>query len=196
PVSVDQPVTAATVPTLDAYARLAVQVGLNLQPGQDVLIIADVEHTELTRAVARQAFEAGARSVDVDYRDARLARIRTDLSPDESLGWSPPHRIQQIHDLAAGGGAIVQISAPPDPAIFEGADGERLARNAEVEWRRAYLKEVTEGRFNWVIVAGPTPAWAERVFGEPDVDRLWRALPHAVRLRAAAPPAALRAPVP
>lgn len=184
--------TAATVPTLDAYARLAVQVGLNLQPGQDVLIIADVEHTELTRAVARQAFEAGARSVDVDYRDARLARIRTDLSPDESLGWSPPHHIQQIHDLAAGGGAIVQISAPPDPAIFEGADGERLARNAEVEWRRAYLKEVTEGRFNWVIVAGPTPAWAERVFGEPNVDRLWRAIADAVRLDEPDPPAAWR----
>src|SRR5262249_60004251 len=103
----------------------------------------------------------GARSVDVDYRDARLARIRTDLSPDESLGWSPPHHVQQIRDLAAGGGAIVQISAPPDPAIFEGADGERLARNAEVEWRRAYLKEVTEGRVNRGTRAAPTPGVAE-----------------------------------
>src|SRR5690349_20663595 len=107
--------TAVGIPTLEAYAQLAVQVGLNLQPGQDVLIIADIEHAELTRAVARQSFEAGARYVEVDYRDARLARIRTDLSPDESLGWSPPHHVQQIRDLAAGRGAIVQISGPPDP---------------------------------------------------------------------------------
>jgi aminopeptidase len=184
--------TAVGIPTLEAYAELAVRVGLNLQPGQDVLIIADVEHVELTRAVMRQAFEGGARYVDVDYRDARLARIRTDLSPDASLGWSPPHHLQQIRDLAERGGAIVQISGPPDPAIFEGADGERLARNSEVEWRRAYLDEVNEGRFNWVIVAGPTRAWAERVFGEPDVDRLWRAIADAVRLDEPDPPAAWR----
>ena len=187
--------TTVAIPTLEAYAQLAVQVGLNLQPAQDVLIIADVEHTELARAVTRQAYEAGARYVEVDYRDARLARIRTDLSPDESLGWSPPHHVQQIRELAERRGAIVQISSPPDPAIFEGVDGERLARNSEVEWRRAYLEEVTEGRFNWVIVAGPTRAWAERVFGEPDLDRLWRAIADAVRLDEPDPPAAWRAHV-
>ena len=154
----------------------AVQVGLNLQPGQDVLIIADVEHAELTRAVTRQAYAAGARHVEVDYKDARLTRIRADLAPDESLGWSPPHRVQQIRELGRQRAAVVQISGPPDPAVFEGVDGERLARNAEVEWRRTYLEQVSEGRFNWVIVAGPTRAWAERVFGEPNVDRLWRAI--------------------
>jgi aminopeptidase len=187
--------TAVGIPTLEAYAQLAVQVGLNLQPGQDLLIIADVEHAELARAVTRQAYEAGARYVEVDYRDARLTRIRTDLSPDESLGWSPPHHVQQIRELAERRGAIVQISGPPDPAVFENVDGERLARNSEVEWRRAYLEEVNEGRFNWVIVAGPTPAWAERVFGEPDLDRLWRAIADAVRLDEPDPPAAWRAHV-
>src|SRR3954454_12469596 len=184
--------TAVGIPTLEAYAELAVQVGLNLQPGQDVLIIADVEHVELARAVTRQAFEAGARHVEVEYRDARLTRIRADLSPDDSLGWSPPHRMQQIRDLAERRGATVQISGPPDPAIFAGVDGERLARGSEPDWRRVYLEEVNEGRFNWVIVAGPTAAWAERVFGEPDVDRLWRAIADAVRLDEPAPAAAWR----
>ncbi len=184
--------TAVGVPTLEAYAQLAVQVGLNLQPGQDVLIIADVEHAELTRAVTRQAYEAGARHVEVDYKDARLTRIRADLAPDESLGWSAPHRVEQIRELGRQHAAVVQISGPPDPAVFEGVDGERLARSAEVEWRRTYLEQVSEGLFNWVIVAGPTRAWAERVFGEPDVDRLWRAIADAVRLDEPDPPAAWR----
>ena len=148
--------TAVGVPTLEAYAQLAVQVGLNLQPGQDVLIIADVEHAELTRAVTRQAYETGARYVEVDYKDARLTRIRADLAPDESLGWSPPHRVEQIRELSRQHAAVVQISGPPDPAVFEGVDGERLARSAEVEWRRTYLEQLSEGLFNWVIVAGPT----------------------------------------
>src|SRR4051794_20360363 len=184
--------TAVGIPTLEAYAQLAVEVGLNLQPGQDVLIIADVEHAELTRAVTRQAYEAGARYVEVEYRDARLARIRTDLAPDDALGWTPPHRIQQITDLGAKQAAVIQIGGASDPAIFEGVDGERLARNAETEWRRNYLDQVNEGRFNWVIVAGPTAAWAERVFGEPDVDRLWQAIADAVRLDEPDPAAAWR----
>jgi aminopeptidase len=184
--------TTDRAPTLDAYAQLAVEVGLNLQPGQDVLIIADVEHVDLVRAVTRQAYERGARYVEVDYRDARLSRIRADLSPDESLGWSPPHRVQQINDLADRQGAIVSITGSSDPAIFEGVDGERLSRNSEVAWRRAYLDRVNEGHFNWVIVAGPTRAWAKRVFGEPDIDRLWRAVADAVRLDTPDPPAAWR----
>lgn len=35
---------------------------------------------------------------------------------------------------------------------------------------------------NWTIVAAPSPGWAERVYGTPDLGRLWAALEHAVRL--------------
>ena len=35
---------------------------------------------------------------------------------------------------------------------------------------------------NWTIAAFPTPGWAEQVFGDPDVDRLWDAVTSAVRL--------------
>jgi aminopeptidase len=185
-------VSADGFPALDVYAQLAVEVGLNLVPGQDVLVIADVEHTELTRAVVRQAYEAGARFVDFEYRDARVNRARADLAPDEALGWSPPYRVQQIRDLGDRQGAIVQITASPDPAIYEGVDGERLARNTPVAVRRAYLDQISEGRVNWVIVAGPTAAWARRVFGDPDVDRLWEAISRAVRLDEPDPVAAWR----
>jgi aminopeptidase len=174
--------TTNGLPSLDAYARLAVEVGLNLTPGQDVLIVADVEHAELTRAVARAAFEAGARYVDVKYADARLTRIRADLSPDDGLGWAPPYSIKQLDDLGERRGAVVQITAAPDPAIFAGVDGERLSRNNAVEVRRRYLDLINEGHVNWVIVAGPTAAWARRLFGEPDLDRLWEVVASAVRL--------------
>jgi aminopeptidase len=185
-------VSVDAIPSLDAYARLAVDVGLNLVPGQDVLVIADVEHTQLTREIIRASYAAGARYVDFEYRDARINRIRADLAPDDGLGWSPPYRVQQIRDLGDRQGAIAQISGAHDPAIFEGVDGERLARNSALEVRRTYLEQVSEGRVNWVIVAGPTAAWAKRVFGEPDVARLWDAISRAVRLDEPDPLAAWR----
>ena len=34
----------------------------------------------------------------------------------------------------------------------------------------------------WVVIAYPDPSWAERMFGEPDVDRLFEEIAHACRL--------------
>ena len=44
----------------------------------------------------------------------------------------------------------------------------------------------------WTIVAFPTPGWAEQVFGEPDVARLWDAIRATVRLDEPDPVAAWR----
>ena len=38
---------------LEKYARLAVEVGANVQPGQTVFVSALVEHAPLARALAR-----------------------------------------------------------------------------------------------------------------------------------------------
>jgi aminopeptidase len=177
---------------LHDYARLAVDVGINLQEGQDVLVVGDVEQAELARAIVRAAFAAGARHVEVDYRDAHVRRAVVDLAPEEGLGWSVPHRVQQVESLAERHGALVSISGAADPAIFEGVDGERLARSQPKDERRAYLDMVNEGEVNWTIVGGPTAAWAERMFGEPDLERLWAAVAQAVRLDEPDPAAAWR----
>ncbi|MBD0348148.1 MAG: aminopeptidase [Thermoleophilia bacterium] len=184
--------SANAVPSLTDYARLAVAVGLNLAPGQDVLVVGDVAHAPLARALVRSAYEAGARFVDVDYRDRHVRRARVDLAPEDSLGWSPPDRIQQVRQLGDRRGAIVSIVGDTDPALFEDADGARLARSAQRDLRQAYLEQVTEGRVNWTIVANPNEEWARTVFGEPDVDRLWQAIVRAVRLDEPDPSAAWR----
>src|SRR5205823_3667048 len=45
---------------LERYAELAVRVGANVQPGQEVFVLPMVEHADLGRALVRQAYEAGA----------------------------------------------------------------------------------------------------------------------------------------
>src|SRR6267154_1513524 len=65
---------SATDERLEKYARLAVQVGLNLQPGQTLGINALIEHAPLVRAITREAYAAGARCVDVLYSDQHVRR--------------------------------------------------------------------------------------------------------------------------
>ena len=59
---------------LSRYAKLIVEVGTNVQPGQDVLIIAAPESATLVRAVAAQAYTRGARFVDPWYFDPQVSR--------------------------------------------------------------------------------------------------------------------------
>jgi aminopeptidase len=75
---------------LAAYARLAVRVGLNLQPGQRLAVNALVEHAPLVRAVARESYASGASFVDPLYADPHVRRAHIEHADEAHLGWSPP----------------------------------------------------------------------------------------------------------
>jgi aminopeptidase len=167
--------------TITAYARLAVRVGVNLQPGQRLAVNAFVEHSALVRAVAEEAYGAGASHVDVYYSDLRVRRSHIQHAAEDMLGWSPPWLVKRLDDLGADGGALLAISGSPDPEIFADLDGGRVANARQRAISEASLR-LTGGDCNWSIVAFPSEGWARLVFGEPDVERLWEAIAAAVRL--------------
>jgi aminopeptidase len=167
--------------TLARYARLAVRVGVNLQPGQRLAVNAYVEHVALVRAVAEEAYAVGASHVDVYYSDQRVRRSHIKHASAEMLGWSPPWLVKRLDDLGADGGALLAISGNPEPELFADLDGARVANARLREVSEASLR-LTGGACNWSIVAFPSEGWARLVFGEPDVDRLWDAIATTVRL--------------
>ena len=57
---------------------------------------------------------------------------------------------------------------------------------------KRYLDAVNQRLVNWSIVAYPNEGWAQTVFGEPDVERLWEAVATATRLDEADPVEAWR----
>ena len=176
---------------LESYARLAVQVGLNLQPGQTLGINALIEHAPLARAIAREAYEAGARYVDVLYSDQHVRREHIAQATDDRLGYSPPWLVERLRELGRIGGALCAISGNPEPELFSDLDGERVGRARMKEVAEASLA-LTDGLCNWTIVAYPNEGWARTVLGEPDVERLWDAVAQAVRLDRPDPVAAWR----
>jgi len=174
------------------YARLTLEVGVNLQPGQRLAINALVEHHPFVRALAESAYELGAGYVDVYYSDQSVRRAHILHASDEELGWSPPWLVERAKAIATDGGALLSISGNPTPDIYADLDGGRIARSQMRAVREATLA-LTEGTCNWSIVAYPTEGWAQAVFGEPDLERLWEAVATAVRLDDPDPVAAWRA---
>ena len=171
---------------LEQYARLTVQIGLNLQSGQTLCVNALVEHAPFARAIARQAYEAGASFVDVLYTDQHVRRAHIEHAADADLGFSPPWLVKRLTELGESGGALCAITGNPEPELFADLDGARVGKARMREVAKASLA-LSDGLCNWTIVAYPNAGWAKTVFGEPDVERLWRAVAQAVRLDEADP---------
>ena len=68
---------------IERYAELAVRVGANVQPGQQVFLQGLVEHAELVRALTRQSYRAGASFVNVGYQDQHIRRAMTAVNINE-----------------------------------------------------------------------------------------------------------------
>jgi aminopeptidase len=159
---------------------VAVRVGANVGEGQVVFIGTQIEHAPLARALARHAYAAGARYVDVQYADPHVRRAMIELGPDEALGHSPAWLIERAQAMA--GNAMLATTGDPEPHLLADLDGERVGRARQTDLARAALALITERKLNWTGVAYPNEGWARQVLGEPDVERLWDAVAYCTRL--------------
>jgi aminopeptidase len=167
---------------LERYARLAVEVGANVGEGQVLWLLAQLEHAPLVRAIARCAYERGARYVDVEYLDQHVRRARIEHAADETLDWSPPWALERIDFLAREHGALISIAGDPEPELLADLDGARVAKTRMREVTERYLDGINRRLLNWTILAYPTEGWARLAFGERDTERLWAAIATATRL--------------
>src|ERR1700716_98888 len=167
---------------LRRLARLAVEVGANVQPGQLVVVSGLVEHAALAREVARAAYRAGARLVAPRYSDRHFTRALIELAPEESLSLTPACDLTMLRTLAGEGGAFIMLSGESEPRLLADLDGTRVGRGQPIEYTMEWGKIIGARLVNWTAVPAPNPGWAEQVFGHPDVEPLWQAVEKAVRL--------------
>ena len=178
----------------ERYAELVVRVGANVQQGQLVDVVAGLEHATLARAVARAAYRAGARYVDVRYVDPHIRRalIESDRS-DDILSWTPPWLLTRERAFGDEHAAVVALTGDAEPDLLADLPGERVGKARMVELAKEASRQTTEQLTNWTVAGVPNAGWATQVFGEPDVDRLWGLVERCVRLDEPDPAAAWRA---
>ena len=170
------------IPTaeLDRYAELVVRTGANVGPGQLVFVGCLLAHAPFAGAIARAAYRAGARYVDVRYGDRHIERALIESGPEESLGWSPPWLLERVR--ATEGHATIGITGDPEPELLGDLDPHRVGRSRMKELTEESLRLLNAQATNWTLAAFPSEGWASAVFGEPDIGRLWEAVAFAVRL--------------
>lgn len=163
------------------YVSLLIREGVNLQPGQRLVISADVDQAWFARLCAKEAYQAGCREVVMNWNDDVLARMKYLYADDSVFDTFAPWKSLLYNSMAEEGAAWLLIESS-DPENLKGVDPERIQKaqissgNALVTFRRLE----TNNGFPWCIAAIPSPSWAKRVFPElaetDAVDQLWKAI--------------------
>jgi aminopeptidase len=170
---------------LDRYARLIVEVGANIQPGQQVLVIAAPTSAPLVRAVAAECYAHGALFVDPWYFDSYVKRVRAERAPEDSLEFVPEWYPERLLDLSEAHGSRISISPHTPPGLMDGVDPTRAGRD-QLPALQEHYDVINAKTTNWCVVPWATPEWAAIV--HPDLDeeaalaRLWEELVYVLRL--------------
>ena len=163
--------------TLEKYADLLVRAGLNVQPGQEVVINASVEVHPFAALLTRICYEAGAKLVRVDWSCAAKTVLDYTYASAEELSivkpWQEAKAALEAEELPA----MLHITSD-DPDVMSGLDAGKVA--AVMQARQKVMKPYRskkDGKYQWLIAAAATPAWAKKVFPdlpeEEAVDALW-----------------------
>ncbi|HEX4718140.1 MAG TPA: aminopeptidase [Thermoleophilaceae bacterium] len=180
----------------DRLAKLAVEIGANIQEDQIVAVTYAPGMEPLVYAIARTAYERGARFVDPFVFDGRIKRIRLETARQDTLEFVPEwwgHRALQLGENQA---ARISIAPNPDPGVLDGVDPERAGKD-DLPFVKETVKLIKDRSTNWTIVPFPTPGWAAKLHPDlgPDeaLAQLTDQLAHILRLEQQDPAAAWRA---
>jgi aminopeptidase len=172
-------------PLLTRYAKLIVEVGTNVQPGQNVLMIGAPTAAPLLRAVAAEAYARGARFFDPWYFDPQVKRIRAEVAAEDTLEFVPPWYPERILQLGEGHGVRISVSPTIPPGLMDGVDPAVIGRD-QLPKLPGHLSVINARTTNWCVVPWATLDWARIVYPELDDDaalaKLWEQLVYMLRL--------------
>ena len=171
---------------LEKYARVIVKTGANVQPGQCVNLVANVNQYAFAALVAEECYRAGAKKVDVEWSCDPLSKVHylyqdTEVM-SETLPWEIAKMEQNVKDLPV---RMLIMSGDPDALADIAVEKLTAVGRARRQVAKPY-RDATDGKEQWVIVALPSPVWAKKVFPDCSEDeamqKLWDAILTTVRV--------------
>lgn len=150
-------------------AKAAIDIGVNLQKGQDLLLSAPIEALPLVRKITQYAYKKGSGIITPFFYDDEIALSRFANSNDEIYDKAPSWLYEAMAKAYSSGAARLAIVGD-DPNLFSHIDPSLIARvnKAASLASKPALEKITNFDINWSIVAYPSLSWAKLVF--PDVD--------------------------
>ena len=162
---------------LRSYARLIARSGVNIQPGQEVFILAELDQPEFVQMLVDECYKCKAKKVVVDWNYQPLQKLHYRYRTLTTLGKLDNYeeaRWQHYVDTIPC--RIYLLSEDPD-----GLKGINQTKMAKAQQKRYPIikpyRDAIENKYQWCIAAVPGKAWAKKLFPElrasAAVEKLW-----------------------
>ena len=171
---------------LAQYARLIVRTGVNLQKGQMAVVRASVDQAPLVEKVVRECYRAGAAHVEVDWECSALDKLGYRHETLTELSAVPAWKEERLKYRLNKLPCMIYIMSD-DPDSLKGVNQEKMQKVQQNRFRvtKPY-SDAMDNRYQWTIVAAPSPVWAKRIYPSlragAAVERLWEQIFAAVGL--------------
>ncbi|KID42366.1 aminopeptidase [Fructilactobacillus fructivorans] len=164
---------------LKKYAELIVKVGVNVQPGQTVVLYISDRQPEFAHMIVKEAYQAGAADVMVKWDDTFVSQQFLEHASEERLANVPQYLVDESQYIVDKHAARISVLSE-DPAAFAKINPKRVATNSAAMGKATNAVRVAtqNNDLTWTVVGAADTAWAKQVF--PDlsddeaVDKLWR----------------------
>jgi aminopeptidase len=180
---------------LEKYAEVIIKVGLNVQPGQRLIIGAPffgmdgtpLEAYPLIRKIVKAAYQAGAKYVAVNWDDEELQRIRVQYAALDSMSEFATWKNNVAIDYVDNGDALMVVFAQ-NPGLMGGLDAQKVQAKQKVEAEQFHklFSKLAAGNTNWLVVGASIASWATKVFPDLSQDEakahLWNTILEACRI--------------
>ena len=168
---------------LRSFAEVIVRVGLNLRPGQRLLIAEPYELQGVSRhaaalaaAVDVSARSAGARETEVIWGDEAQLRRFAEGGDRRGFARMVAANAAEMAAYVARGDALLFLESS-HAGLMAGLPVSEVAALRSLGWRHfgPIAQQLVRGAANWTVACAPTPAWADSAFADlPAGERLPR----------------------
>ena len=165
---------------LKNYAKLIVEIGANVQKGQDVVLSARVNEAYFAEYVVEAAYKAGARSVRVEWFDDKVTKIKFKYESVKTMTTLADWYLAKMqHDVDTLPARIYIVSENPDALKGVNTDKYTKVRMKNGPVIMKYRVQM-DNKHQWVIAGIPGEEWAKKVFPNETksnaIKKLWDAI--------------------
>ena len=165
---------------LKKYAHLICKVGANVQKGQDVVLMIDVNHELLANYIVEDCYRLGARSVRVEWNSDKVTKTTYKKASLKTLSEIPDWRIEKEKHINKTLPAFIFIESS-DPDAMKGVNQMKIAKSYQAIYPILKpLRDERENKYQWTIAGAPSKEWAKKVFPnlptKKAIEKLWEAI--------------------
>ncbi|MEO1367068.1 MAG: aminopeptidase, partial [Acidobacteriota bacterium] len=179
-----EPGSADLSSQLDRYARILVEHGGGVSPGQRVYLSGEVVHRELMLRMQEAAYGAGASYVSTSLNDPLAFAHTLRHARIEELEMAIDGERQWLNECVAHRGALISLRGDELPRLMPSLAAELPERHAlytraAADKKKIFMRHgINRSLCPWVVAGAVSPAWAQLVFPDLEeseaVERLWR----------------------